>query len=429
MPPCGHVERGLVIHTPDSLRAGAPGSAEQIIYERTGLVPMFRFLRRIDRELVRELYRGSLIECTPRSQLVEYLYSQGPSLCAVYEGDGCCLALRFAKGGTHPAIARPDTVRGGLLCDNEICNLMHTSDDAGEAARELALLLHGVQESALIPCTALLQRHALQPTHVALQVLCSLVNRGLHLRGESSSWPDLQGSSASAAVRMFREWLVQQKIGGFKADVLERAYFQGAEEELLAQVEQFYPPSEWELFVLRCGVQAAALWNRTPIGDVLEQVGQWLANLEIDCWAIAGSSALWALGAPVTPNDIDVRCSEFSLDKAMERTGIEVVVEHEEGYRARVLKVVVGGWAVELVGDLVLDSGKRLAMDTAVAGKRNERGIMAIEDLLVEYLTMNRPKPHNDLQRARMCVAVALEPLNQESICARLADPSLFEHL
>ena len=48
--------------------------------------------------------------------------------------------LLNVKGKTQPAEADEESIRGGFWCDNGVCNLAHTSDDAAEAERELAAL-------------------------------------------------------------------------------------------------------------------------------------------------------------------------------------------------------------------------------------------------------------------------------------------------
>jgi nucleoside-diphosphate kinase len=70
-------------------------------------------------------------------ELVEFITS-APTLALVAEGEGAIATLRQTIGATNPADATPGSIRGdfALAMPN---NLVHGSDSAESAGREIAL--------------------------------------------------------------------------------------------------------------------------------------------------------------------------------------------------------------------------------------------------------------------------------------------------
>ncbi|MDD1742838.1 MAG: nucleoside-diphosphate kinase [Methanotrichaceae archaeon] len=69
--------------------------------------------------------------------LVEFITS-GPSFALVVEGKGVVAAMRKMNGATNPAEAAPGTIRGDFGIETGR-NVVHGSDSAESAAREIAL--------------------------------------------------------------------------------------------------------------------------------------------------------------------------------------------------------------------------------------------------------------------------------------------------
>lgn len=69
--------------------------------------------------------------------LVDFITS-GPSVSMVVEGRGAIAAMRKMNGATNPADAVPGTIRGDLAIETGR-NVVHGSDSAASAAREIAL--------------------------------------------------------------------------------------------------------------------------------------------------------------------------------------------------------------------------------------------------------------------------------------------------
>ena len=69
--------------------------------------------------------------------LVDFITS-GPSVSLVVEGRGAIAAMRKMNGATNPVEAVPGTIRGDLGIETGR-NVVHGSDSATSAAREIAL--------------------------------------------------------------------------------------------------------------------------------------------------------------------------------------------------------------------------------------------------------------------------------------------------
>ena len=69
--------------------------------------------------------------------LVDFITS-GPSVSLVVEGRGAIAAMRKMNGATNPVEAVPGTIRGDLGIETGR-NVVHGSDSAASAAREIAL--------------------------------------------------------------------------------------------------------------------------------------------------------------------------------------------------------------------------------------------------------------------------------------------------
>ncbi len=69
--------------------------------------------------------------------LVDFITS-GPSVSLVIEGRGAIAAMRKLNGATNPAEATPGTIRGDFGIETGR-NVVHGSDSAASAAREIAL--------------------------------------------------------------------------------------------------------------------------------------------------------------------------------------------------------------------------------------------------------------------------------------------------
>jgi len=129
-------ERTLVLVKPDGVERRLVGEVIARI-ERKGLDLVALELRTVDRELAAQHYAEH--DAKPFfGELLDFLTS-GPVVAAVVEGPRAIAAWRQVAGGTDPVDkAAPGSVRGDFGLETQ-SNLVHGSDSAESAAREIKL--------------------------------------------------------------------------------------------------------------------------------------------------------------------------------------------------------------------------------------------------------------------------------------------------
>ena len=128
-------ERTLVLVKPDGVRRGLVGEVIGRL-ERKGMTIAAMELRTLARDLAEEHY-GEHREKPFFGELVDFITS-GPLVALVAEGPRVIEAWRTMMGVTDPVKATPGSVRGDhALVVTE--NLVHGSDSAESAAREIGL--------------------------------------------------------------------------------------------------------------------------------------------------------------------------------------------------------------------------------------------------------------------------------------------------
>ncbi len=133
--PEGNLERTLVVIKPDGVKRGLVG---EILtrFERKGLTIVAAKMLRVPPELAQRHYAEHQGKPFYPS-LIQHITS-GPVLALALEGRSAIAVVRLLTGATNPQTATPGTVRGDLAL-GITTNLVHASDSAESAARELAL--------------------------------------------------------------------------------------------------------------------------------------------------------------------------------------------------------------------------------------------------------------------------------------------------
>lgn len=128
-------ERTLVLIKPDAVQRGLVG---EILarYERKGLRLLTLELRAIDTELSDAHYAEHVDKGFYPS--LRSFITGGELVALVLEGDQAIDVVRGMNGATDGRKAAPGTIRGDLALSNSQ-NLVHASDSAESAKRELAL--------------------------------------------------------------------------------------------------------------------------------------------------------------------------------------------------------------------------------------------------------------------------------------------------
>jgi nucleoside-diphosphate kinase len=129
------MQRTLILVKPDAFARKLTG---EILarFERKGL----RIVAMRHMSLERELAERHYAEHAERpffGELVEFIAS-GPLVAIVLEGDEAVAAARQVIGATNPLEAAPGSIRGDFAVETGQ-NLVHGSDSAGSAQREIGL--------------------------------------------------------------------------------------------------------------------------------------------------------------------------------------------------------------------------------------------------------------------------------------------------
>jgi nucleoside-diphosphate kinase len=129
------MERTFVMVKPDGVQRGLVGKILQRIEEK-GFKIVAMKLTVMPVEKAREHY-AEHVGKKFYQDLVDFITS-GPSVSLVVEGRGAISAMRKMNGATNPAEAAPGTLRGDFAIETGR-NVVHGSDSAAAAAREIAL--------------------------------------------------------------------------------------------------------------------------------------------------------------------------------------------------------------------------------------------------------------------------------------------------
>jgi nucleoside-diphosphate kinase len=129
-------ERTLVLVKPDGVERGLVGEVIARI-ERKGLTLAAMDLRDVPRSVAEEHYAEHK-DKPFFGELLEFITS-GPVVAMAVEGARAITAFRQLAGGTDPVEkAMPGTIRGDFALETQF-NLVHGSDSAESAERELKL--------------------------------------------------------------------------------------------------------------------------------------------------------------------------------------------------------------------------------------------------------------------------------------------------
>jgi len=138
------VERTLVLVKPDGVARGLVGEVVRRV-EAKGYRIAALDLRTATPELLASHYAEH--QGKPFYQpLVEFMLS-GPIVAMVAEGQRVVEGFRPLAGATDPTVAAAGTIRGDLARDQGtpvVQNIVHGSDSAESAAREVALWFPGL---------------------------------------------------------------------------------------------------------------------------------------------------------------------------------------------------------------------------------------------------------------------------------------------
>ncbi len=135
------MNRTLVICKPDAVERGLSGEIISRL-ERKGLRLVAAELRTLEREVAARHYAEHEGKGFYEDLLA--FITRSPVMVMVVEGpDDTWQIVRNMMGATNPANAAPGTIRGDLALDTGE-NLVHGSDSAESAAREIGIFFPGL---------------------------------------------------------------------------------------------------------------------------------------------------------------------------------------------------------------------------------------------------------------------------------------------
>lgn len=136
------MNRTLVICKPDAVERGLSGEIIARL-ERKGLRLVAAELRTLDREVAARHYAEHEGKGFYEDLLA--FITRSPVMVMVVEGpEDTWQIVRTMMGATNPANAAPGTIRGDLATDTGE-NLVHGSDSAESAAREISIFFPGLK--------------------------------------------------------------------------------------------------------------------------------------------------------------------------------------------------------------------------------------------------------------------------------------------
>lgn len=260
----------LLVFLPDAIKSRLVASIEHWICDRTACAPIARQQISFTNEALNRFYLG-LQDRLPSEtwQLVATFFTSGPCLATLWYGENAPHAVRAVKGHTHPARASESTVRGRFWCDNAGTNLVHSSDDSDEVARELDVL------RSLAPDLFVghLSTHQLTPfrdsglptpSHSGILTLCAVMATLLSSQG--CSFPQLLlpvSGAARETMARAEAWLEQVRPSTSLAVAgAVESYLNGTANpaQFIGTLKNVAPVDPWQELILSCGVLSRPLW-------------------------------------------------------------------------------------------------------------------------------------------------------------------------
>jgi nucleoside-diphosphate kinase len=136
------MDRTLILVKPDAFERRLTGEL-LARFERKGLEIVALKLAQLDRALAERHY-AEHTEKPFFGELVEFI-TRGPLVAMVLQGPGAVEAARQVIGATNPLDAAPGSIRGDFATEVTF-NLVHGSDSAESATREVALFFPELEE-------------------------------------------------------------------------------------------------------------------------------------------------------------------------------------------------------------------------------------------------------------------------------------------
>lgn len=401
---------GMLVFSPDAIKSNLTGSIISKINKDTGLNNIGQqWFQHKDNSIIK-FYQNSISDNAPHLHLIQKLFTYSKVLVTFWKGEDVFNKLRKIKGVSHPADAKAGTIRSGFYCDNSITNLVHASDDADEMLREMDVMkisdirdiiyqkpeinTHGFKHNGAYQLLTTLQQYV-RPIDKIKRSIFHIPYNDIPVDMDARQTFNLVSGTLKK---------IESEISDDTVKTAIRCFFNSEADELdkILINNPGIAAGPWDRIVIQSSSICVGKWNRLRIDDVICNLKTMLGNSE---YLISGSSALYLSDIPVKPNDIDIWCDESNLIKISKNLNIKIIKDSNEFYTANKVLFNMGGWNIEIVGDVYLKSGKRLFIDGQII-KRSKKNIESVEDVLCEMLVFNRKNPKNDLERVLKVISM-----------------------
>ena len=198
------------------------------------------------------------------SSLVSELFIDVPILITIWKGEQVNHKLHMVKGKSHPKNALNSTIRGTFLCDNHICNLIHTPDSTNEAIRELECIK--AHMSTLIHYDACKTVSMKPPliNHSGITMLYTALSRITfcsNITTPTYSKRLLNSNSIDYYDEMLNKLdVINIRMDSFAKDLVSAYFSSDIDKVRFILQRNIFPLTKWEKFVLNCGAASASIW-------------------------------------------------------------------------------------------------------------------------------------------------------------------------
>jgi len=259
-----------IIYSPDVFRSKIEGNIDIFIAKNTKLIPIHRRWVSHTNKSIEKFYSNNVGKTVPNWHLVSHLFMSGPVLVTLWYGDNVFEQFQKIKGSSHPANANKKTIRSSFWCDNPICNLIHSSDDANETFRELEILgLTTVVKNNEITISAkplfciennpttTIEHSAIITFH---KIIFRILNTIYNVKCNYHVLP-LSGDSFDTFSELKKELhLLSDPHPSLKKCI--QLYFNG-DGDAIDRLFDILPLTDWEKFIVECGVETMDMWKKS----------------------------------------------------------------------------------------------------------------------------------------------------------------------
>lgn len=416
---------GITVYSPDVFYSGLSVDIDMHIIQRTGLKPIFRYQFCHTAQTIEKFYETGVYKNVPNWHYVVDFFKSGPSLLTFWYGDEAIDRLNTVKGKSHPARAEKNTVRGRFLCDNAICNLIHTSDDVPEMIRELTAI--GRYGLLKVPfCDREINSSFFNGgrdrlSHNGAYTFLKVISRINNIKFDIETFQ--YSDSASLYNSLIKEIHKVEQISEPAVKKIIKAFLRG-DEEVGCELEKYVVSAE-EIFIIRCSAATRSGWEeQKSLDDTI------CALLEIlkgqSGFFIGGSSATKLYGYQCLSDDIDVICTDEAIEEIAKNLSLEIYEVKKEFGTYRCCKYELCGYEVEF--STMADYVKKynICIDEEMLNRTTGRiPLMPPEDIIIELYSLNRTDYHNDIVRAKKFYAFLGNTIDHNYLKKRFAESGL----